>query len=402
MNKIITMLLVEDDKVDQMAFRRYIKEQSLPYDLTVAGSVAEAAAVLGIAKFHIVIVDYSLGDGTALDVLALVEDLPVVVATGTGNEAVAINALKAGAYDYLIKDLDRNYLKILPMTVENALRRHRAEEKIKQFYDELSDRVRERTRELDEVNRDLRDALALAEAGIKARGEFLANITHELVTPLTSIIGYSQILLDGLGGPLNDKQRQYATAILESGERLNESYSQILQVVGLEAGERAIYPTRFKLKDLLESSLLMMKERAAGQGVGLTLSTMPPSDTEIEADRTKLAQVMFSLLDNAIKFTPAGGSVCVGACLTGAEGDESIEISITDTGIGIKEADMPILFQYFHQLEPVAVKKYRGTGLGLVLARKLLELHGGRIWVESEFGKGSTFRFAIPVRQGRA
>ncbi|EKD36455.1 MAG: two component system histidine kinase, partial [uncultured bacterium] len=365
------------------------------------GSVAEAAAVLGAATFDIVIVDYSLGDGTALDVLALVEGLPVVVATGTGNEAVAVNALKAGAYDYLIKDLDRNYLKIMPMTIENALRRHRAEEKIKRFYDELSDRVRERTRELDQANRDLRNALALAEAGIRARGEFLANITHELVTPLNSIIGYSQIMLDGLGGPLTDKQRQYATAILQGGERLNEAYSQIIQVVGLEAGERAIWPTRFKLKELLESSLLMMKERAAGQGVGLTLSTMPPPDTEIEADRTKLGQVMFSLLDNAVKFTPAGGSVCVGACLTGAEGGESIEISIADTGIGIKEADMLMLFQYFHQLEPANVKKYRGTGLGLVLAQKLLALHGGRIWVESEFGKGSTFRFTIPVRQGR-
>jgi signal transduction histidine kinase len=171
--------------------------------------------------------------------------------------------------------------------------------------------------------------------------------------------------------------------------------------------------SRFQLKDLLQSSLFLFKNKALAQGITLSMSIEPPPETVIEADRLKIQQVNFTILDNAIKFTLAGGSVEISARLIRDEGGDepcvqicnagersmSIVISVTDTGIGIREEDIPRLFQSFQQLEPVYTKKYRGTGIGLLLAKKLVELHGGRIWVESEFGKGSTFSFAIPMRQ---
>ena len=394
----IRVLLVEDDKIDQQAFRRFVAEQHLLYDLSITGSVAEATAQLDTAKFDVLVVDYSLGDGTALDILTQAKNMPVVVVTGSGSEAIAVDALQAGAYDYLIKDIDRNYLKMIPVMIENTIRRYHAEQAIKNFYAELETRVRERTEELAAANKYLQEALMMAEAGITARNEFLANTTHELVTPLNAIIGFSQVLLDGLSGTLNDKQREFVQAILQSGERLNEAYRAILQFAGLESGQMQLHVDQFPLKDFLESSLLPFKEKAVVQGVTLSLEIGPLLEIEIEADLGKLQQVMFNLLDNAVKFTPAGGMVSIGARLSKVDGGgAAIEISIADTGIGIKAEEMARLFKPFQQLESVYTKKYKGTGLGLVLAKKLIELHDGRIWVESEFGKGSTVTFVIPV-----
>lgn len=255
----------------------------------------------------------------------------------------------------------------------------------------------------------LREALVLAEAGVKARGEFLANTTHELVTPLNSVIGFSQVLLDGLSGPLNDKQRKYVQAILQSGERLNATYADMLQIAGLDSGATQLHQERFQLKDFLKSSLLPLGNKALAQGVTISLEYEALPETEILADRGKLQQIMFSLLDNAVKFTPAGGSIRVSARRFSVSADsilqpigrhysgDFVEISVADTGIGIKEEDMPRLFKSFQQIEAARTKKYKGTGLGLLLAKKLVELHGGGIRVESEFGKGSTFSFTIPL-----
>ncbi|MDP2157531.1 MAG: ATP-binding protein, partial [Nitrospirota bacterium] len=313
--------------------------------------------------------------------------------------------------------------------------RKQAEEEIKKLNEDLKCRILE-----------LEEARILAEAAFRARGEFLANISHELITPLNSIIGFSQLLLDGISGPMNEQQKDYAASILQGGNRLHETLKEIVQFAGLESGEMELHADGLLLKDLLKASLLALNEKSFAQGVTLSLETGLPPDTEIEADRGKLRQIMVNLLDNAVKFTPRGGSVCVQARKgvrdqglgIGTEnagvrglglgvskeeiGDQGsgiggenlnpnpqsptpdrdfIEISVTDTGIGIKPEDIPRLFRPFRQLESPYTKKYRGTGLGLVLAKKLVELHGGKIWVESEFGKGSRFTFVIPMRQNK-
>ena len=257
----------------------------------------------------------------------------------------------------------------------------------------------------------------LAEAS-RVKSDFLASMSHELRTPLNSILGFSEILQDELFGTLNEKQKECATDIYSSGRHLLSLINDILDLAKVESGKMDLELSSFLLKDVLSSSMSMFKEKAMKHNIKLGLETGPEADIEIEADERKLKQIMFNLLSNAVKFTPDGGSVHVAARRVvrdlglGIGGEnlnpkpqtptpdrDFVEISVTDTGIGIKTEDMPKLFKEFTQLESVYTRQYTGTGLGLALTKKLVELHRGNIRVESEFGKGSTFTFVIPVNR---
>lgn len=252
--------------------------------------------------------------------------------------------------------------------------------------------------ELSELN------VKLAEAS-KAKSNFLANMSHELRTPLNAIIGFSEVLLDELFGKLNKKQNEYSTEILGSGRHLLSLINDILDLSKVEAGNMELEPGEFSINELLNSSITMIREKAVKHEIKLILDISPGADMEICADLRKMKQIMFNLLSNAAKFTPDGGSITVHAQRVngslpdvGGAGTTAgfVEIAVEDTGVGIKPEDIPKLFKEFVQLESPYEKRYEGTGLGLVLAKKLVELHGGEIWVESEFGRGSVFRFRIP------
>ncbi len=244
-----------------------------------------------------------------------------------------------------------------------------------------------------------------------AKSEFLANMSHELRTPLNSVIGFSEVLEDEIFGTLNDKQRSYVANILTSGKHLLGLINDILDLSKVEAGKMELEPSIVNLRTLLASSLTLLQEKAFKHGVRMTLDVGPDGDLELIADERKLKQILFNLLSNAIKFTPQGGEVRItakriqDAVVSEKEVSESsssrdcIEIAVEDTGIGIKAEDIPKLFQEFCQLSSPYAKKHEGTGLGLALAKRLVELHGGRIRVESEPGKGSRFAFVIPRQQ---
>ncbi|MCL4475566.1 MAG: ATP-binding protein [Nitrospirae bacterium] len=276
---------------------------------------------------------------------------------------------------------------------------------------ELDAKVRERTVEL-------RDAMLLAESTNRAKSEFLANMSHELRTPLNAIIGFSEALLSGIYGPLNERHREYLNDIMVSGENLLGLINDILDLSKIESGSMNLEPREFSLRELIKSSAGMFKEKMVKHNIRLDYGMEEGLD-EIVADQRKLKQIMVNLLSNAIKFSPDGGSVRVAARLVqgskfkvqGHEdrniehrtsnvepGGSFIEISVEDTGIGIAQEDIPKLFQSFQQLESPYQKKYGGTGLGLFLTKRLVELHGGRIRVESEKGKGTRFTFSIPMR----
>jgi signal transduction histidine kinase len=246
---------------------------------------------------------------------------------------------------------------------------------------------------LIEKNVELESARALAEKTNLAKSDFLANMSHELRTPLNSVIGFSEVLLDQLFGEINDKQRDYISNILSSGRHLLSLINDILDLSKVEAGKMSLDLNEFSLREALGASLMMLKEKAFKGGIALHLELTPPADVSIIADQRKLKQILFNLLDNAVKFTPTGGSIEVSAVRVG----NFIEITVTDTGLGIKKKDIPKLFQSFTQLESVYTKKFEGTGLGLALTRRLVELHGGRILVKSEFGTGSKFIFTLPI-----
>ena len=254
-------------------------------------------------------------------------------------------------------------------------------------------------RELAERTRDAEKAQSEAEAATTAKSDFLANMSHELRTPINSIIGFSEVLEDELLGSLNASQREDVQYILKAGRHLLSLINDILDLSKVESGKMELEVDRVSLRGILDASLVMHREKALRHEISLDLQMEPVTDMVIEADERKLKQILFNLLSNAVKFTPDGGSVRVMAReITGAQ---EIEISIEDTGIGIKSEDIPKLFKEFSQLDSVYDKEYEGTGLGLALTKKLVELHGGRIQVSSEFGKGSRLAFVIPVRQAR-
>ena len=254
-------------------------------------------------------------------------------------------------------------------------------------------------RELAERTRDAKRAQFGAEAATQAKSDFLANMSHELRTPLNSIIGFSEVLDDQLLGSLNESQRENVRYILKAGRHLLSLINDILDLSKVESGKMELDVESLSLRELLEASLVMHREKASRHEIKLDLRIESPASIMIEADERKLKQIMYNLLSNAVKFTPDGGEVHVVSKKINAA--QELEICIRDTGIGIKPEDIPRLFVEFSQLASVYDKKYEGTGLGLALTKKLVELHSGRIRVESEFGKGSQFSFIIPVAQRR-
>ena len=236
-------------------------------------------------------------------------------------------------------------------------------------------------------------AHAASEVASRAKSDFLANMSHELRTPLNAVIGFSEVLLARMFGPVNDKQQEYIHFILDGGRHLLSLINDILDLSKVEAGKMELELESFPLKECLDASLALLREKAQAGGVGLSPASAPGPEYPVAADRRKLKQIMFNLLSNAIKFTPRGGAVRVSL----QERDGWVTVSVADTGKGIKAEDIPKLFQPFTQLESAYTKEYEGTGLGLALTRRLVELHGGRIWVESEFGLGSRFSFTLPL-----
>jgi signal transduction histidine kinase len=229
------------------------------------------------------------------------------------------------------------------------------------------------------------------EAASQHKSEFLANMSHELRTPLNAILGFSEVLADRLFGEINEKQEEYLRDILESGRHLLSLINDILDLSKIEAGRMELEPTDFDLPSAIENALILVRERAVRRGITLG-RTIDQRLGMVRADERKVRQVLLNLLSNALKFTPEGGRVDVRTELL----DEMAEISVTDTGVGIALEDQEAIFEEFRQVGS-SEKKVEGTGLGLALSRKFIELHGGRIWVKSEVGVGSTFVFTLPV-----
>jgi signal transduction histidine kinase len=225
------------------------------------------------------------------------------------------------------------------------------------------------------------------------KSEFLANMSHELRTPLNAIIGFSEVLQERLFGELNEKQSEYTDDILSSGRHLLSLINDILDLSKIEAGRMELEVATFHLPDAIENALLLIRERASRHGIKLE-RLVDDRLGDFAGDERKIKQVLVNLLTNAVKFTPEGGQVKVEA----RYGDGAVIISVTDTGIGIAKEDQEAIFEEFRQAGGNYAQKREGTGLGLTLTKRFVEMHGGRIWVESEIGKGSTFTFTLPMR----
>jgi signal transduction histidine kinase len=240
---------------------------------------------------------------------------------------------------------------------------------------------------------ELGDKSQELEAASRHKSEFLANMSHELRTPLNAIIGFSEVLGERMFGELNDKQAEYVQDILSSGRHLLSLINDILDLSKVEAGRMELELSRFDLPAAIGSAVILVRERATRHGLGLDVSVDDRLGLFV-GDERKIRQVLLNLLSNAVKFTPEGGRITVRA----VPANGSVEVSVSDTGIGIAQDDQEAIFQEFRQVGTDYARKREGTGLGLALARRFVDLHGGRLWVKSRPGEGSTFTFTLPVR----
>jgi signal transduction histidine kinase len=240
---------------------------------------------------------------------------------------------------------------------------------------------------------ELREKTEQLEIANRHKSEFLANMSHELRTPLNAIIGFSEVLLARMFGQLNDKQDEYLQDVLSSGRHLLSLINDILDLSKVEAGRMELDLAPFNLPLALDNALTLVRERAMRHGIRLELA-VGADVGDLVGDERKIKQILLNLLSNAVKFTPEGGRVGVRA----EQANGTVEVSVTDTGIGISPEDQEAIFEEFRQVGTDYARKREGTGLGLTLARKFVELHGGRLWVKSLVGEGSTFTFSLPER----
>lgn len=249
----------------------------------------------------------------------------------------------------------------------------------------LEKKVQEKTEDLQQVN------VALEKAN-RLKSEFLTTMSHELRTPLNAIIGFAEVLRDEIAGSLSEDQKEYVNDIHSSGHHLLDMINNILDLSKIETGKMKLQYEEFCIEDAINNTLTIINASANNKGISVH-TNIQDNAPPLSADKTKFMQILYNLLSNAVKFTPENGKITINAF----QKNKSLQFEIIDTGIGIKPEDKEKLFEAFHQANGSLSREYEGTGLGLHLTKRLVELHGGKIWAESTFGKGSAFFFILPI-----
>ncbi|MDM8549803.1 ATP-binding protein [Desulfobacterales bacterium HSG2] len=376
-----------------------------------ASSGKEAMDIFAAESFDLVITDIRMPEMDGLELLRKVketdEDVEVIVLTGYASLETAIQALTDGrAYSYLTKPLE-NIDEFL-VSVNQALERRRLRTENKELVTrlkaanaELEKRVRERTAELHKSNVMLREAKEEAEIANVAKGNFLGSMSHELRTPLNAVIGFSEILrMD----KISEKHAEYVKHIHDSGMHLLTLIEDVLELSQIEISDIRLKFSEVNIKRLIEGSQDVIKERADKKRICLDFHVSEEvAGLDIDADKRRLRQVLFNLLTNAVNFTPDRGEIRVSADLISelkkGEKQSAIRISVSDSGIGIAPEHQRKIFEAFYQVQGGITGKTPGTGLGLTISKRFIDLHGGNIWVESELGKGAKFVFTLPISQ---
>ncbi len=382
----LKVLFVEDDAIDQMAIERFVQKNEFPFDYTILSSIEHARAFLQTEQVDVAVLDYVIGSHTAFELFETLRPIPIIIVTGIGDEAIAVKAMKSGAYDYLRKDREGHYLSILPATIENVLKRRQSEEELHR----QAQKVKERTVELQKMNTKLEQALRL-------KDEFLANISHELRTPLHSILGLSEALQEQVYGPLNQKQCSTIHTIEEKGRQLLELIIDLLDLSRIMSNDVELEYAPVAVDAVVKSSIKTIASLAEDKQLEVTCASTS-SLSHIQADKRRVQQMLSHLLHNAVKFTSEGGSI--GLIVRDAPERHAIVFTVWDTGIGIAKEDRERLFtQPLFQIDGRLSRRYSGIGLGLSLTYHLVKMHGGNIFLESDVGKGSRFTVELPVKR---
>jgi signal transduction histidine kinase len=363
------VLLIEDNPGDADLVRLRLVEGDSAVNISCVNRLADGLASMAREAPSVVLLDLNLPDShgaeTFRKVLEKAPGVPVVILSGQDDEALAIKALHQGVQDYLVKgDITSSHL-----------------ERVMRYAIERQALIR--TLEMSRHQQ------------LEFKNQFLSHVSHELRTPLTCIHQFVTILMDGLAGDINPEQRYHLDTVLKSVHQLRAMIRDLLEATRAESGKIRIEPRCITIGDLVRQAVSMMSPTAKEKHVGLEVG-LDSRIPFVYADPDRVLQVLINLIDNAVKFTPPEGSVVVKACL--AEADPSmVYISVADTGRGIGPEAKALIFERLYQ-DPNSIDNSRaGLGLGLFIAKQLVELHGGRIWVASEVGNGSTFSFTLPL-----
>ncbi|QTA81736.1 Two component system response regulator/histidine kinase [Desulfonema limicola] len=395
-------ILIVDDEPDILeTLYNVLSEED--YEVTKALGGKKAVELFKSNSFDLVITDLKMPETDGIEVMkqirAIDDRVEIIVLTGFASLETAVKALRDyNAYDYLNKPLGN--IDEIVIAAQRALERRSLLQKNKELvqalkkanYD-LENRVKMRTEELTIANKELREAREISELALRAKNDFLSCMGHEFFTPLNHIIGFCH-LLDELGG-LDETQDEYLKIILNSSQNIASLVQDILHFSSAYSGKMTKINSRVNVKTILDKSLAVIHEKALEKGISISVETGNIPET-ISADEYKLRQILYNLLSNAVKFTPKGGTLHLKS--EPVDKDSMLKISIEDNGIGIKEEDIDRIFNPFEQADKYLTRRHGGAGLGLYLAKKMVELHGGRLWVESEGkGKGAMFSFVIPA-----
>ncbi len=381
-------ILVTDDELNTLKTLSANLED-MGYRVSTATTGKEALALIRKRGFNIVIADIKLPDISGLEILETAKELnpetAVIMITGHASIETAVNAINEGAYAYILKPVTMSELET---TLKNALREQR-----------LLNENRELVESLQQSNKRMEEANRALEQVSQAKSDFTARMSHELRTPLNSIIGFSEVLLSKKMSPADRAtHEEFLGYIHISAEHLLHLIDSILDLSKIEAGKLTLEPREFDFRVLLEDVKITVLPMFATKKQALTIEIGDGVNT-IFANEPKMRQIFLNLLSNAHKFTPRGGKINL---VCRMEDPHLLQCSVTDNGIGISPQDQQKIFEEFGQAKENPTDNARGVGLGLSIAKRLIELHGGSIWVVSEPGGGSTFTFTIPLnRNGR-
>ena len=387
----IAVLMFEDDQRQALPTKELLEREDFVLDICTTGR--EGLERLSKKDYQVYLIDIRLPDMPGVDILRRINnarpDAVSVILTGQGDELSAVEAMKLGAYDYVVKSPEMNHLPALPVIIRLGLQLRRLEGERKQLQSQLEGHARI----LEQRNVELRRANEALQRLNQLKSDLVSTVSHELRTPLTTIREFTSILSDRIAGPTTDEQQEYLGIIKANVDRLGRIINDLLDMARIEAGRIFLNREFIEVVPLVKHVLKSVQPLADSKQLDLGM-VVPKSLAGTFGDTDKVTQVLLNLVGNAIQHTKPSGRVTVRV----QEGPNDIQFTVEDTGVGVAKEDLPKLFEKFQQLRRSSkARDAKGTGLGLAISKRLVELHGGRIWAESEPGKGSRFHFTLPI-----